>query len=44
MGVLYSNVANNAGDMVNDIHALAGNVGLSNVGHALVLFEIPNQC
>jgi hypothetical protein len=28
MGVLYSNVANNGGDMVNDIHALAGNVTL----------------
>ena len=28
MGVLYSNVANNAGDMVNDIHALAGTVTL----------------
>ena len=28
MGVLYSNVANNGGDMVNDIHTLAGNVTL----------------
>jgi hypothetical protein len=28
MGVLYSNVANNGGDMVNDIHALAGTVTL----------------
>ena len=28
MGVLYSNVANNTGDMVNDIHALAGTVTL----------------
>jgi len=28
MGVLYSNVANNGGDMVNDIHALSGTVTL----------------
>jgi len=28
MGVLYSNVANNSADMVNDIHALAGTVTL----------------
>jgi len=28
LGVLYSNVANNGGDMVNDIHALAGTVTL----------------
>jgi hypothetical protein len=28
MGVLYSNVANNGGDMVNDIHALAGTITL----------------
>ena len=28
MGVLYSNVANNGGDMVIDIHALAGTVTL----------------
>jgi hypothetical protein len=28
MGVLYSNVANNGGDMVNDVHALAGTVTL----------------
>jgi hypothetical protein len=28
MGVLYSNVANNSGDMVNDIHALTGTITL----------------
>jgi hypothetical protein len=28
MGVLYSNVANNSGDMVNDIHAASGTVTL----------------
>ncbi len=28
LGVLYSNVANNGGDMVNDIHALSGTVTL----------------
>ena len=28
IGVLYSNVANNGGDMVNDIHALSGTVTL----------------
>src|ERR1019366_8468994 len=28
MGVLYANVANNGGDMVNDIHALSGTVTL----------------
>jgi len=29
LGVLYSNVANNASDMVNDIRAAAGNVSRS---------------
>ena len=29
LGILYSNVANNSGDMVNDIHAATGTVTLS---------------
>jgi hypothetical protein len=35
IGVLYSNVANNGGDMVLDIHALAGTVTLPGTNIAL---------
>ena len=45
MGVLYSNVANNAGDMVNDIRSLAGTVTLpgTNVKAMPTLPEIPQK-
>jgi hypothetical protein len=40
LGVLYSNVANNSGDMVNDIHALTGIVTLPGTRVIVVVLVI----
>ena len=44
MGVLYSNVANNGGDMCNDIHALSGTVTLpGRLSRSLRISSMVNQ-
>jgi hypothetical protein len=44
MGVLYSNVANNAADMVNDVHSLAGTVTLPGTAVTVPANQFNGQC